>query len=171
VAATAPQRVRENVADPRARRPLAGFSLGGARASAVSAAVRTLRRPRNPKSSARFTARKKAAGIGRYSRGGILSEMPLSLAASGNADHAKVLPARVCVAIRSVRTWLMGTTKLGARPMAITGRVRLRKTMTGRVLVQIEDTRNPCPWSSRQRVCWRDAKVMDLSGPRTPPAY
>jgi hypothetical protein len=95
--------------------------------------------------------------------------MPLSLAASGNADHAEVLPAGVCVAIRSARTWLMGTTKLGARPMAITGRVRLRKTMTGRVLVQIEDTRNPCPWSSRQRVCWRDAKVMDLFAPALRP--
>jgi hypothetical protein len=53
--------------------------------------------------------------------------------------------------------------------MAITGRVRLRKTMSGRVLVQIEDTRNTWPWSSRQRVCWRDAKVMDLSAPALRP--
>ena len=53
--------------------------------------------------------------------------------------------------------------------MAITGRVRLRKTMGGRVLVQIEDTRNTWPWSARPRVCWRDAKVMDLSAPALRP--
>ena len=95
--------------------------------------------------------------------------MPLSLAARRNAEHAEVRPASSMRGNQVDATWPMGATESGKHPMAITGRVRLRKTMTGRVLVQIEDTRDTWPWSSRQRVCWRDAKVMDLSAPALRP--
>jgi hypothetical protein len=56
--------------------------------------------------------------------------------------------------------------------MSLTGRFELRRTWTGKIVLQLEDeVRTHWPWSRTAAFHrrWRDAKVMDLSSPEMRP--